>query len=158
MVKKITNFSMLVSSRWADVAPSSIEFLINKKLTKLSIFVKIKLQIDINIWKMEVALFKLTLRNSIWVRAPATNKVKIRTDIAENRIQNDNCYHTRCIYRGDLVEYFYHILIWFCNFKSRSEQIEIFKKNCFFKPILTCIQSLWKMSTIAIFYTVKIEK
>lgn len=107
---------------------------------------------------MEVALFKLTLRNSIWARAPATNKVKIRTDIAENRIQNDNCYHTRCIYRGDLVEYFYHILIWFCNFKSRSEQIEIFKKNCFFKPILTCIQSLWKMSTIAIFYTVKKSK
>lgn len=61
------------------------------------------MQFGINIWKMEVALFKLTLRNSIWARAPATNKAKISTDIAENRIQNDNCYPTRCIYRVGVI-------------------------------------------------------
>lgn len=117
------------------------------------------MQIGINIWKMEVALIKLTLRNSIWARAPATNKAKIRTDIAENRIQNDNCCHTRCIYRVGVIwlNTFTIFLSDLLTLSHAVNKLKLKKKTWFFKPILTCIQSLWKMSTIAIFYTVKIE-
>lgn len=115
------------------------------------------MQIGINIWKMEVALFKLTLRNSIWARAPATNKAKIRTDIAENRIQNDNCCHTRCIYRVGVIwlNTFTIFLSDFVTLSHAVNKLKFKKKIVFLNPFLHAFSLYEKCRRLLFFILLK---